>query len=265
MNKLVSGAVGVEVALVPNQQRVYFPDVINLRRKRIKHIDFCSFSNLLKTPSGKDIIASVNDKLMFVTLTESNTQLELIQSLPITQLTNNGNRLYINKIIDLPRSYIDISKVPEAALTGKSVYMVFWFDEPAVWGQIIEELRTEIQAFELTITSQKTYFSENKDLLNRRFQNILLSFPTYTHTGKSGINDSYIKNKFLTLTKNNLEFFQKVPLYLFNQNELAYKLRLQNIQFDFQTSYIETLTVTADDLKTVFFNGIIDGGLIFKK
>lgn len=264
MNKLVSGAIGVEVALKPNQQKVFLPEVIDLRRKRIKHIDFCSFTNVPKTPNGNDVINNSNDSLLFLTLTEYNTQRELVQALPITQLTNNGNRLFINKIIDLQRSYVDISNVPAAALTGKYIYLVFWYDEPAVWGQTQENSKTEIQPFEITLTNYKTYFSENRDLFNKRFENILLSFPNFTYTGKQGVASNKINNKFLTLTHNNLQFFQRVPIYLFFQNNLSYKLRLQNIHFDFQTSYIETLTVTVDDLKTVFFNGIIDGGQTFK-
>ena len=64
--------------------------------------------------------------------------------------------------------------------------------------------------------------------------------------------------KFLTLQKNGLQFFSQVPLYIFYQADQNFQLRLQNIVFDFQNSFIETLSTTADDLKTVFFNVIID-------
>ena len=264
MNKLVSGAIGEEVLLMPNQQKVFLPDVIDLRRKRIKHIDFCDASRMPKSPNNVDVINNAYIDLLFLTLTESNTQKELVQALHVSQLTNNGNRLFINKIIDLQRSYIDVSNVPAAALTGKCIYLVFWYDEPAVWGQTQEALRNEIQPFEITLTGSKTFFSENRDLLNKRYQNILVSFPGFTHTGKSGLNIANSTNKFLTLTRQNLQFFQRVPLFLFFQYYLAYKLRIQNVQFDFQTSFIETLTTTPDDLKTVFFNGIIDGGQTYK-
>jgi len=266
MNKLVSGAMGVEVQLRSGINRINFPDVVELRKKRIKHIDFCygsyfgQYNYITKAPSGNDLVSdSVIDNLL-VTLVESNTKTELIREIPASQLDTNGNRLFINKIVDLPRSYIDLTGISDPNdITAKSVYVVFWYDEPAIWSQINEANdRTAIQPVEITLTGSKTYFAENRDMLNKRIRNLLLSFPVVAPSGKSGLDVNYMNNKFLTLQRNGLQFFHQIPLYLFFQTNLNFQLRLQNIQFDFQNSYIETLSTSADDLKTVFFNAIID-------
>jgi hypothetical protein len=259
MNKFISGACGVEVKLKSGVNHIFLPDVIDLRRKRIKHLEFYSVDFIGKTPSGNDLIlSSVLDNL-FLTLVESNTQKELIQSMPAKQFNTNGNRLFINKIVDLQRSYLDLTAITDPTdVTNKSVYIVFWYDEPAVWGNVQMNCRTSIQPLEISLTGLKTYFSENRDLLNKRFLNLLLSFPVITPYGQPGLDMNACVNKFLTLQRNGLQFFHQVPLIFFYQDQQNFPLRLQNIQCDFQSSYIESLSATEYDLKSILFNCIID-------
>jgi hypothetical protein len=261
MNKLVSGAIGVEVQLYPNISKVNFPDVAVLRKKRIKHIDV--FWGI-KTPSGNDIAANSS---FFITLTEANTQKELISDLALSVLNVNGERLFINKIIDLQRSFITLSSITDPAnVTNKSLYFVFWYDEPSVWGEILANGRTSIQPIELTLTGLKTHFLENRDLVNKRFQNLILCKPVITPSGKAGLtNNLYLSTKFLTLQRNGLQFISQVPLSIFYQSLDNYPIRLQNIRFDFQNSFIETINTSANDLKTVFFNAVIDDSINIKR
>jgi len=254
MNKLVSGAIGVEIKLKSNNAQIFLPDVIDLRNKRIKHIDVITNSISDVTPSGTPILELYRAEKLFITLRETNTQSELIRDLPLTELSPKSNRLFINKIIDLQRSYITVS----GDVSNYALYLVFWYDEPKIWGVINTTERTAIQPIELKLTGTRTYFAENRDMLNKRVQNLLLSFPYYTPNGNLGLSKGNERNKFLTLQRNGLQFFQQVPINLFFQTDLNYQLRLQNIVWDFQNSYIETVGTTADDLKTVFFNAIID-------
>jgi len=255
MNRLVSGAIGVEIRVLATDNKLYFPDIPLLRGKRIKHVDACNPYNF-KTPTGKDVIEHLNST--FVTFVESNTKEELIKSLPLSLLSSDS-KLYINKIIDLPLSYIDLSHLSEAEKEDFSLYFVFWYDEPAVWGVLSEKNNsTEIHSLELTLTGQRTYFAKNAIFENRRVQNLLFSLPYFTPTGSVGLRESYYQNKFLTLARGQVEFIKQVPLYLFMQTDPNYAIRLQNIVFDLVNSYIETTTTNADDLKTCFFNVILD-------
>jgi hypothetical protein len=261
MNKLVSGAIGVEVKLRVGINKIHLPDVINLRGKRIKHIDFCTYDNLQSTPSGNAIIALGVENGLFLTMVEANTQTELIRDIPVTQLNSNGNRLFIDKIIDFQMSYITVTN----SNTSDSCYMIFWYDEPSVWGIVNMNDRTAIQPLEIKLIGTKTFFKENRDLLQKKYQNIILSNQLLTPNGANTVSSSFWGNKFLTLQFKGLQFFSQVPLYLFYQANQNFMLRLQNIQFDMQNSYIETLTTTADDLNTVFFNAIIDDNPVNSK
>lgn len=256
MNRLVSGAIGVEVPMLPNVSKVYFPDIPDLRKKRIKHIDVYHPDVIgLSSPKWMDLVEG-NYSDINITIVEYSTKMELIKSLPVTELNQNGNRLYINKVIDLPRTYLDITNVP-STFRGCVMYFVFWYDEPRVWGNVSDLDKLEVLPLEITLKSARTYFDANNDLKNRRFQNLLLSFPTITPKGNAGLQQNFAKGKFLTLKRGNLEFFYRVPLIVFYQSSDYYFLRLQDIIFDMQNSYIETIGTDADDLKTVFFNAII--------
>ncbi len=252
MNKLISGAVGVEVLLVTGQKKYYFPENRNLRNKRVKHVDFCFFNDLTVTPSNNPI-AEVNSDI-FVTLRESNTQRELISQLPATEFNASGNRLFINKIVDLQNSYFEITGSLND-LSGKAFYFVFWYDEPKVWGLIPQNCRTRVESFDITLSGdRKTYFREFRNLVDKRYQNIILSLPTVTPSGVPGITN--LKTKYITLSRRNEEFFQNVPLFLLFQADQNFKLRFQNIQLDFLNSYV--IDITGETGKAIFFNAEID-------
>lgn len=251
-NKLVSGAYGIEVQVTGN--KVFFPEIQQLRNKRIKHIDVFNSALLPKTPSGKNIMSDIANN--YITIRESNTSLELIQNLSMALLNQNGARLFINKIIDFQNSYFEYRG--SESITNKSLYFVFWYDEPAAWSLLNGRGRTAIKNLQLTLNGTRTYFSENLDLKDRKIQNMYLMYPSYTPNGLEALSGAFVQNKFITLSRNNVEFFYRVPLRVFYQGSDYYPLRLQNIMFDFQSSYIESLTTTANDLKTVFMNVIID-------
>ncbi|MGC3979037.1 MAG: hypothetical protein QM751_12925 [Paludibacteraceae bacterium] len=262
MNKFVSGIYGVEIPLVSTSTKIYLPDIAYLRGKRIKHIDVVE---VLKSPAG---IASLSRNFFdsaYLTIVELNTQSEQIRNLPVSSLATTRNRLFINRIADFPRSYIDVSKIAGADKTNKCIYLVFYFDDSAVWGIVpAENNRTQIQPLELKLTGKKTFFNFSSVLQNRRVQNIILNYPDTTPTGNAGLDYSNSGDKYLTLSRNQRESFKDVPLRLFLQTDQNYPLLLQNIMFDLQQSYITTVNTTADDLVSVFFNLVIDDNLIVK-
>lgn len=242
MKKLISGAIGVKID-VQNVNKIYFPDLSILRGKRVKHISVHT--------------VTANLRFCFATFIEQNTQNELIKSIPLNLLTMGDSPIFINKIIDLTKSYIDLSNLPVEQRTDY-LYFVFWYDETSVFARIPEKNRTAINSLELKLTGAKTYFAENKQLTGKKFQNIILSFPNFSPSGNPVIPEGFHNKKYITLIKNNVEFFSKVPLFYFIQRDSDNPLRLQNISFDFQRSFIETEDLTENDLKTVFFNVITD-------
>lgn len=252
MNKYFSGAYTLEFPITGN--RTYLPDVPYLRNKRIKHIDVCNASYISNTPNNNLVHDITNAK---ITIADVNTKSEIIQSLPCALLDPmqvQGARLFINKVIDFQRSYIDTVNPG-----GVSMLMIFYYDDTDVWNIVNSTDRTAILPLEITLTGKKTFFSENPMFNGRKLQNLVLEFPSKTHTGKDGIaSPGMVQNKFITLTRKNKQWLYRYPLFLLWQRTFNFPLRIQNVKVDLQSSYIETLTTTSDDLKTVMFSVIVD-------
>jgi hypothetical protein len=255
MNKLISGAVGVQIRLESGQSKYYLPDVPELRNKRVKHIELVDYTKCDQSPDGLSIYSS--DRSQFLTIMEQNTQMELISNFPVALLNVKGNRQFINKIVDMQRSFITLTG-NITYLDNKCLYLVFWYDEPRIWGDIrTVNTRTMILPFQVKLSEGKSLFSENVQFKNRRIQNILLTFPAKTPSGDTVIPIADIKDKYLTLTYGNFQFFSRIPLYMFYQLEDNFQLRLQNIIFDMTTSYIESYN-EGNKGQIVFFHAIID-------
>lgn len=260
MNKLISGAYGFEIAL-NNTNKIFLPDISILRNKRIKYIDVID-SFLSHTANGNSIINVNTPK--YITLVEQNTQQEIIQNLPTTFLNpfksniTVSDRIFINKIIDFSKSYIDVSKTDPDLLAGKYIYIVVYFDEPRIWNVLLPNSRTRTYSLELNLEKEKNYFSENLNLFDKKYRHLQLSTPVTTPSGNEGIDRYYLKNKFITLSRDNIQFIHRVPLVLFQHPHFSENMRLQNVKVDLQHSYIETTTTTSVDLKSLFFNVVVD-------
>jgi hypothetical protein len=120
--------------------------------------------------------------------------------------------------------------------------------------QINPRKGTELSHFELKLTGSKNMFRDNRLLVNRKMRSLLLSHPLLTPENQTSIWGSTSLRTYLTLQKNNVQFFQKVPLYIFNQIENYYPFMFDNIQFDFTNSFIDIVNPVANDYKSVFFN-----------
>ena len=248
MNKYVSGAYTVEIPY-NGSNRFYFPEIPQLRNKRIKHIDYVS--NL--APSGKTAIPSSNQ--MFLNVIEANTGQQLIDSLAVTQLRTLGERLFINKIFDMQRCYFEYRGT--STYPNQSLVCVLWYDEPASWSMVNEaNQRTKILPLQILLKAGKTYFSENVNFKNAPILNMFLGSGTYAPDGSPIITSA--ANKFITLSYNNVEYIHQLPLGILSQVLDFFPLRFQGIKIDLQKSYIETLTTGVNDLKTVFINCVID-------
>ena len=248
MNKYVSGAYTVEIPYT-GSKRFYFPEIPQLRNKRIKHIDYVS--NL--APSGKTAIPF--SSAMCLNVVEANTGQQLIDSLAVTQLRTLGERLFINKIFDLQRCYFEYKGT--ADLTNLSLVCVLWYDEPVSWSLVNEtNQRTKILPLQILLKSGKTYFSENINFKEAAILNMFLASGTYAPDGSPLITSG--ANKFITLSYKNTEYIHQLPLGILSQVLDFFPLRFQGIKIDLQKSYIETLTTGVNDLKTVFMNCVID-------
>lgn len=242
MNKYVSGAIGISLTMQPGVN--YLPDILDLKNKRIKHIDLCN-----QVSYDMDGNAVSGDSTGFLNIMEKNTQDFKISSLPLDMLAlsiNKGNRVFINKIMDMPHSYIEW-----VGVAGRVIYLLFWYDEPDIAGMVPDASADKVcyDAFEVTVNAspnRRYEFGENRTLYGKRFRNLLLE-PSYV-TPKGNTNAAFSsigslnqfgRSAFLTLQKGTRAFMRGVPVYVLFQNMLQWPIRMQNIEFDFTNSYIE--------------------------
>lgn len=236
MNKLVSGAVGVSLQL--QQGKNYLPDILDLKNRRIKHIDLCDAVNY--DMDGNAVSSSLAG---YLNIMEQNTQTLKVCNFSMQMLAlsvNKGNRTFINKIIDMPHSYIDWN-----GTAGAYVYLLFWYDEPAVSNTIPAASADKVvyDAFEVVVTSspaRRYEFGENRTLFGKKFRNLLLqSYNGITPKGNTNVGSTLTHSAFVTLQKGTRAFMRGIPAYVLMQNADIWPLRMQNIEFDFTNSYIE--------------------------
>lgn len=251
-SQLVSGGIGVELIFPVGTRKVYFPDLAVLRGKRVKHIDLCN--ELSVTPRGN----AIYDNDAYITLKDNASVNYSVSNMPASQLRTSyrkGNRLCFDHVFDFSKSYVTIS---ETLTTAKSMFFVVWYDEPGVKSLIDPRKKRFIDSFEIKLSASNNQFKENRTLAKKKYQAILLSYPTLTAENNDSITSTTAKKSYITLQKGNLQFIQNVPVYLFYQTQNYYMLNFENVSFDFTNSFIKIINPLSTDFKSVFFNCIVE-------
>ena len=75
-------------------------------------------------------------------------------------------------------------------------------------------------------------------MTNKRFRRILLGTPSVTPDMNIGLGWNELQNCYLTLCKGSYKILANVPISLLYQMQMLEKTEFQNIQFDFQSSYV---------------------------
>lgn len=253
MNKLFSGAICIELALKP-AAKVYFSEIPQLIGKRVKHIDFLTSGDCTIGPEGNPVMTYLNKNNITATFVESYTKKELIKNVPLSVFNNNSNRLYLNKVLEIQSSYLDLSGVPDkSTITNTSLIVIFYYDEPRVWNFVDTHDLTSFDNFELKIAGRKTFLSTQLNLKDKKITSLTVPFVFAMPSGNSGLNYTRLKNKYITLVKNNHEYIKDFPVVLFTQIYNQYsKLRLQGITIDFENSYL----IDVDYADTYTIDGI---------
>jgi len=237
MNDLYSGAIGQTIQILPGE-RIYLPDILDLKGKNIKAIDYCDA--LATSPEGNAIMA--DGAGLYLNLMKAGTKNLFVKDFPLTDLAvsrTKGQRVKINEIIDLINSFI----YNPTNKTGY-IYLVFWFDEPKISNVYQTSEQSNYESFEVVRKSENSNiipFDENRTLYAKQVRNLFLSISggSVTPSGRIIAGTVYYTKMFITLQLNNYKYIRQVPLYLFNQISNYEPIRLQNVVFDFNNSYLE--------------------------
>lgn len=157
----------------------------------------------------------------------------------MSQIATEGIYDNINTVLSIPDCYVDVQVWGN---TSKILQLgVFYEDTASV--NAIQNLASNYDTFEVEVVDdtfgRKFYFGENRTLVNKKFRNMLVSYPTITPQGNTGINQNIEKYGYITLVRGGHIIWQQMPVVLLNQLYNYRKLQFANIVFDFNNSYIE--------------------------
>lgn len=257
MNTKLSGA---QLVLVPITRlgANFLPLVENLRGRVIKFIDFHAADYLPDTTAAG--CNATTD--LFITIKNEFGNTDIHKDLPLERLNyaeTLGTRLPIYAKIGMQSSYI---MCENAALVGKTVALVFWYDLPEYSQRnMTDTLITDAISVPLTTATRYNQLPDNERMTGKRFRRILLGTPTTTPDLNTGLGASELANIYLTLRKGSYNICENIPVMLLYQLQMLHKSEFQNIIFDFQSSFLTiggagTIPNVNTDYvgKSVFFN-----------
>lgn len=257
MNTKLSGAQMVFVPITKMGENK-FPWVENIRNRFIKYIDF-HMALYLPGTQANGLSTTEN---MYVTITNSYGNTELIRNLPLERLSyekTTGIRQPIFSHIALSDCSVNCQN--ENAI-GSVAAFVFWYDLPEFSQKnTTTNLITDSVTIPIKTATGRNLFPDNERMVGKRFRRIILGTPTITPDAYEALNSEFVKNLYFTLRKGGYTVLENVPIALMYQLSMLQKSEFQNIIFDFQNSYI---TVGGDGTienfesvylgKSVFFN-----------
>lgn len=237
MKYIASGAKGVTIN-VPAKSMVYLPDILDLKNKAIKYIDVCN-SILSIDRNGNNVDYNVDN--CYISLMEVGSQNLFYKDVNLTTIdpfSKLGMRSLIDKKIDLVNSYIT-----NQGNNNINIFIVFWYDEPQVMRPYYEDQVNNVDYIEVkkfNTVENRLYLPESRTLINKEIVNLTFIPDTLiSPSNNTTVGYSQYKVGFLTLQRNNFMFVENVPLFLFSDNEVCFRMQLQNVQFDFINSYID--------------------------
>lgn len=256
MNTKLSGG---QLVLVPIKQmgRNKLPFLENLRGRFIKFVDFYGGSAVLPDVTDTAVQSTAN---MFITIFDQFGNTEIVRNLPLERLNYTqtlGIRQQIGSKISLSDCYIDCQN---AANVGKTVALMFYYDLPEYSAKnSTDNVITDSISIPLTTIIRYNKLPDDERMVGKRFRRLLLAAPTTTPDLQTGVTYANLHNLYITLRKGSFVIFDNMPLMLLYQLTMLEKTELQNILFDFQSSYITvggagTLTQSDYVGKSVFLN-----------
>lgn len=235
-----------------------FPWVENIRNRYIKFLDFYGATYL----PGTDVPGLTTTRDMYITITNSNGNTQIIRNLPLERL-DYQKTLGIRQPIGSTISLSDCSVVcqNEDAI-GTTAAFIFWYDLPDYSrANSTDRLITDSVSVPLTTSVRYNLFPDVDRMTGKRFRRLLVSFQKITPDLYDGVRESALENIYLTLRKGTYNVLENVPVMLLYQLAMLQKTEFANIIFDFQSSFLTiggagTIPNVDEDYigKSVFFN-----------
>ncbi len=224
---------------IDGRGRFYMPDDLTLRNKKIISIipvlDMCTFANDL----DEQITAEQAENLFLnITIDGQTYQFENLSVYQNSAEVVKGIYHQYNTTISFSNSYI-LSTVDNIA--GDLLLVVFYEDE--AYSNATRNIESNYSYCEIPLSYQnglRNPLPDNRILANKRFRNFIVSFPEQTPQGYQGVNQEEVYSyAYITLCKGSRVIVEQMPIKLLHQLGNYRMLEFNNIEFDFENSYIQ--------------------------
>lgn len=224
---------------IDGKGRFYLPDDLTLRNKKILSIipvlEMYTFAN-----DYEEVIVSDDAKNLYLNIT-SDGQTYFYENMSVYQISSDVVRgLYyqFNQPISFNNSYI-LSTTDNVA--GDLILVVFYEDE--AYSNATRNIDSNYSYCEIPLLYQnglRNPLPDNRILVNKRFRNFIVSFPEQTPQGYQGVEQAEVYDyAYITLCKGSQIIIDKLPIKLLLQLGEYKMLQFDNIEFDFENSYIQ--------------------------
>lgn len=251
-NVAISAGIGVSIPL-SGSGKMFFPEINDLKGRVIKYIDFYDVQGAYDV--DYKYIAPSNDGSL--SLMEYSTKNFPIKDVPLSVFSvarNTGKRFLINRVIDVPNSYIQINNV-----SGNNLFFVFWYDLEESAEEMLENDVYSYDTFNVIRMNRNSTgiipFSENRTLFGKEFGSLRFQFGLNMNVVDPSLPSEYTyidsntaKSIYITLQNGSFKFIRNVPLMLLgdynynNYNQLQLNrdgINFKNVKFDFTNSFLQ--------------------------
>lgn len=249
MKQLIDGAIGLEIVLQQGISRYPLQNSNLLEDKKLLYVSFCNSNDVPKTPSGNSTLMVGAENLTLKLVDKFSQE---CSEYSMTNIEWHPEQLVFGQALDFEKSELILNNLDNPKYYhNRSVYLIFWFGEksnislPDLW---------KIVPLEIKINGHKTFFGQNNGLKNKKFTQLQLSFPGFTPSGEAVVDRTFIANKFITLSCQNKILFLQIPLFFFHLSHSKNPFYFNFLSFDFENSFVESLTTNQEDWKSLFFN-----------
>lgn len=246
-------------------EKTYFPDLADVKNRNIRYIEVYNAMQSFHDTDGLEIQRLSSLDSVYISLMENNTNNYFFKDAQIKDFsvyTRKGMKQKIYKQVDLINSYVTNSTNQDV-----NIFFVIYYDHPNIgYHQANKEISNcdSITVRRFDAGKYRFEIGEQRNLFGKKIRSFFLDSPLgsgkssgLTPNGENICQQTVTQSCFLTLVKNNFEFFQNIPLSAFYTEDRIAQLNLADVEFDFTNSYIQVSPNVALNIKSgdcIFLN-----------
>lgn len=250
-------SISVDTSQYNAGDRIYLPDTPVLADKVITGLFVFGLSAQeigTQDPDG-NVITTRNIGQFYLTLVDKEN-IDFISNVPLFYFMYGGRQIPINKKLVLPNCYL----VKQSSAASQNIFITFFYstsNQNELKEDSPEALKIQGMSIPVESSSFNRYFlPDNRILVDKKIKNIYSVFATDQVNSPDGNVIVSSMNTFLTLIHRSDIVLYRFPVLYLSQWISPFRLRMDNIQADLPTSYIELSQNISQSVgnKVVFLN-----------